>query len=132
MTRERDFQSHDIIQGGTTMKKLLTLALALAVLATFSGLATAATSVRSGKSNSSERVAADKASPKLMTGKVTQVNPTAKTFTVQTTNGLVTFNAATLPALPKVGEMVDITATPTPAGPMNATTVRSSKSNSNL
>lgn len=41
------------------MKQLLTLALALAVLATFSGLATAATSVKSGKSNSDNRVAAD-------------------------------------------------------------------------
>ncbi len=111
------------------MKKLLALALALAVLATFSGLATAATTVKSAKSLGDNRVAADKASPKLIAGKVTQVNPTAKTFTVQTTNGLVTFNAATLPALPTVGAMIDITATQTPDGTMKATTINASKSN---
>lgn len=41
------------------MKQLLTLALALVVMATFSGLATAAAIVKSSKSNVSERVAAD-------------------------------------------------------------------------
>jgi len=112
------------------MKKLLTLALALAVLETFSGLATAATSVKSSKSNSNERVAADKASPNLITGRVTQVNPTANTFTVTSKGQAVTFNAAKLPALPAVGAIIDITATPTPGGPMEATTVKSSKSNS--
>lgn len=63
------------------MKKVLTLALAVVVLSVFTGLAAAETKIKSTKSNTSDRVA-DKASPKLMTGKVTKVNNQAKTFTV--------------------------------------------------
>jgi hypothetical protein len=64
---------------------------------------------------------------KLMTGKVTQVNPTAKTFTVMAKGQAVTFTAANL-TLPKVGEILDITYTQTPGGPMEATTTKSTKS----
>ena len=57
------------------MKKLLTLILALAVLAIFSGLATSATTVKGSKSNSSQfREGLDKASHKLMKVKGLEVN----------------------------------------------------------
>lgn len=112
------------------MKKLLTLTLALAVLATFSGLATAATTVKGSKSKElSERVAADKASPKLMTGKVTEVNNQAKTFTVMAKGKAVVFSAAKLSKLPTVGEIIDITYTETPDGPMESINLNSSRSN---
>lgn len=111
------------------MKKLLTLTLALAVLATFSGLATAATSVKSSKSNSSDRVAVDKASPKLLTGKVTEVNNQAKTFTVMAKGKAVVFSASKLSKLPTVGEVIDITYTETPGGPMESINLNSSRSN---
>ena len=64
---------------------------------------------------------------KLMTGKVTQVNPTAKTFTVMAKGQAVTFTAANL-TLPKVGEILDITYTETPGGTKKATTINSTKS----
>jgi len=113
------------------MKKLLTMTVALTVLTTFSGLATAATSVKASKSNQSERTA-DKASPKLMTGKVTAVNPVAKTFTVMSNGQAVTFSAAKLPSLPIVGQILDITYTQTPGGPMEIRGANLNLSKSNI
>jgi hypothetical protein len=102
------------------MKKLLTLTLALALLATVSGLATAATTIRGSRSNGSDRVA----------GKVTEVNNQAKTFTVMTKGKAVVFSAAKLSKLPTVGESVDITYTQTtPGGPLEAINLNSSRSN---
>jgi len=112
------------------MKKLLIFIMALGVLAAFSGLATAATTIKSTKSNTSERVAADQATPKQMTGKVTEVNNQAKTFTVMSKGKAVVFSAAKLEALPKVDEIIDVTYTENPGGgPMEATTINNSKSN---
>ena len=68
---------------------------------------------------------------KTMTGKVLQLNETAKTFTVMANGKAVMFTAADLKALPKVGDIVDIIYTGTPGGsaPLRATTVNASKSN---
>jgi hypothetical protein len=59
--------------------------------------------------------AVDKASAKLitgkLTGKVTGVDPTAKAFTVMVQGRAITFSAAELSTLPTVGEIVDITFT---------------------
>jgi hypothetical protein len=118
------------------MKKLLTLALALVVLAVFTGLGAAQEERRKpggGKPPPPDvRMKQPVPSSKQLTGKVTQVDAKAKTFTVMSKGQAVTFSAATLPALPKAGEIIDITYTQTPGGPMNATTVRSSKSNSDI
>ena len=77
-----------------------------------------------------ERKAVDKASPKLMTGKVTQVDPAARTFTVTAKGKPVTFSAAKVKSLPKVDEIVDITYTDTGGtGPLEAVNLNSSKSN---
>ena len=111
------------------MKKLLPLTLALSVLATFSGLATAATTIRGSKSNSSHREAADNVAPKQMTGKVTEVNNQAKAFTVTSKGKAVVFSAENLSKLPTVGQIVDITYTETTGGPMKTTTINASKSN---
>lgn len=56
-----------------------------------------------------------------MTGKVTQVDDGAKTFTIMANDRAITFHAFKLKALPKVGEVVDITYTQTRGGPMEAT-----------
>lgn len=64
-----------------------------------------------------------------MTGKVTQVNEKAKTFTVMAKGKEVPVNAAKLKSLPKVGEIIDITYTETGGGPLEATNLNSSKSN---
>jgi hypothetical protein len=71
----------------------------------------------------------DKASPELMmTGKVTQVG--GNSFTITAKGKQHTFVANNFKTLPKVGAIVDVTFTGTPGGPMQATTVKSSKSNS--
>ena len=77
-----------------------------------------------------ERKAVDKASPQLMTGKVTRVDGAGKTFTVTAKGKQVTFNAARVKSLPKVGEIIDITYTETGGGgPLEAINLNSSKSN---
>ena len=101
------------------MKKLPIMILSLAVLATVSGLATAAITVKGSKSNASLREA----------GKVTEVNNQAKTFTVMTKGNAVVFSAAKLSKLPTVGEIVDITYTETTGGPMKTIHLNSSRSN---
>ena len=60
-----------------------------------------------------------------MTGKVTQVDVKAKTFTVISKGKAVAvlFDPSKLKVLPKVGEIIDITYTETPGRPMEATTI---------
>jgi hypothetical protein len=78
----------------------------------------------------SERRSLDKASPILMlTGKVTQVDPAARTFTVAAKGKLVTFRGGNLKSLPKPGDVVDIRYADTPGGPAEAINLNSSKSN---
>ena len=109
------------------MKKLLTLTLALAMLATLVGLATAETTDKSTQSNTSAR---GKPTKDQMTGKVTEVNNQARTFTVMAQGKAVVFSGAKLSKLPAVGEVVDITYTETPGGgPLTSTNLNSSKSN---
>jgi uncharacterized protein (DUF2147 family) len=80
---------------------------------------------KGSKSNSSDRVANDKDSPKVMTGKVMRVNARDKTFTAE-----VSFSAKNLKApLPEVGKIIDITYTQTPGGPLESINLNSSKSN---
>jgi hypothetical protein len=113
------------------MKRWLTFTLTLTVLMAFTNLGAA-------QQKAEERIKLDRfaplgrvdKAPKLMTGTVTQVNPTANTFTVMAKGKAVTFAAAKLKALPNVGEILDITYTETPGGSMEATTVKGSKSNS--
>ena len=64
-----------------------------------------------------------------MTGKVVEANNNANTFTVMAKGKEVTFTAAKLKALHKVGGIIDITYTETPGGPMDATTFNTTKSN---
>jgi len=115
------------------MKKLLTLALALAGLAVLTDLSIAQqkdmenSPPKSGESKptptkapgkSSERVADAKPPPRPMTGeltaKVTGVDPTAKTFTVIFQDRTITFSAAKLSKLPTVGETIAIAFTAKP------------------
>ncbi|HEX7517818.1 MAG TPA: hypothetical protein VF345_11105 [Chthoniobacterales bacterium] len=94
------------------MKKLLALVLGIAVLATLGGLATAkaGSTVKSSKSNSDNRAADDKASPKLITGKVSQVDPKARTFTLRAKGNEYNF-VFPQGAPPKVGDIVEVTYT---------------------
>jgi hypothetical protein len=113
------------------MKKLLTFALTLMVLAALTGVGVAQEEKRLHPVKPPPDVKMKQPAPssKQLTGKVTQVDAKAKTFTVISKDQAVTFSAATLPALPKVGEIIDITYTQTPGGPMQATTINSTKSN---
>ncbi|HLA37640.1 MAG TPA: hypothetical protein VJZ02_04150 [Candidatus Brocadiales bacterium] len=108
------------------MRKLLVFIIALMVLATFSGIGFAQQKAQEGGSAGEKK---DKASPKLMTGKVLEINAKAQTFTVTAKGKEVTFSAAKLKALPKVGEIIDITYTENPNGPAEATNLNSSRSN---
>ena len=73
-------------------------------------------------------MATDKASAKLLKGKVTEVNNQANTITLA-----VVFSAAKLSKLPTVGQIVDITYIEPPGGggPLEASNLNLSKSNIN-
>jgi hypothetical protein len=65
-----------------------------------------------------------------ITGKVTQVDATKKTFTIVAKGQPHTFSAARLKALPKVGEVVDVEYTDTgTGGPLESINLNSSRSN---
>jgi len=114
------------------MKRTLVFTLALALLAVHGGLATAATTVKSSKSNSSDRALVIKHAPKRMTGKVTEVDGRTRTFTILANGKAVVFSAADLGKLPKVGEIVDVTYEVTPGGgPFKTSNLNLSKSNVN-
>ena len=107
-------------------RTFLILPLAAAVLAISAMLAPAmaqsaerATTIKGSKSNGSE---------------VTRVDAKARTFTATTTEGKqLTFIVAKGKPLPEVGKRYDITYTESPGGgPLQATTVNGSKSNSDL
>lgn len=105
------------------MQRWLTFTLMLTILIAFTTLAAA-------QQKAQEKTGTTKLDRPILqiTGKVTQVNPTANTFTVTANGKAVTFTAANL-TLPKVGEILDITYTQTPGGPMQAMTINSTKSN---
>jgi hypothetical protein len=105
------------------MKILSTVALAIA-LVTIPGFCTA-------QQRAEEMRQVDKATPTLMTGKVTQVDAKAKSFTIMAQGKSVTFSAAELPALPANGDMVDVTYIVTPAGSFKASNLNLAKSNVN-
>jgi hypothetical protein len=115
------------------MKQWLTLILTLTFLVVFTGPGAA-----QQKAGEKETPGALRRGPtgvtvsgvaKTMTAKVTQLNEPAKIFVVMDKGKAVTFSAAKLGALPKVGQNIDITYTGVPGGPLEATTVKSSKSN---
>jgi len=111
------------------MKKLLTTTLLLATLTTFSGFATAATTVKGSKSNS-DNVTTAQAGTRQMTCKVTAVNNADKTFAVIANGKNFVFSGAKLGKLPTAGEIVDITYTePHGGGPLESISLNSSRSN---
>ena len=67
------------------------------------------------------------AGEKLMTGKVTQVKD--GTFTVVAKGKEYTFVFQKIEALPKIGDIIDVTYTETPSGAKKVTTINTSKSN---
>ena len=107
------------------MKTLLTLFFALCIL-TYAGLGIAQ-QPKEKKPVGEERLI-DKSSPKLMTGKVMQVDSKARTFTIVAKGKEHRFNLKG-GALPKVGDIVDVTFTESTGGPMEAINLNSSKSN---
>ncbi len=123
------------------MKKLLALAIALGFAIVFADRGMAQQKVEDkGQPNAmtkqpatSEGKTVDAASPKLMlTGKVTQVDPATKTFTVMAKGKLVTFHGANLKSLPKPGDVLDITYTENPNGPREVGSVNLNSSRSNI
>lgn len=110
------------------MKKLLTVALALIVMAAFAGLSVAQKAEEKKPPAVEKRI--DKASPKLMTGRVVQVNEKGKTFTVVAKGKKYKFSASNLKTLPNVGAVIDVEYTDTgTGGPMEATNLNLSRSN---
>ena len=109
------------------MKSLLSLTLALAILTMSAGLAISQTTDRSAVGGASNR---GKPTKEQMTGKVIEVNSQARTFTVTAKGKTVVFSGADLAALPKVGQVVDITYAQAPGGgPMTSITFNESRSN---
>jgi hypothetical protein len=65
-----------------------------------------------------------------LTGKVTEVNPRARTFTVLAGGKAVVLSGAELATLPKVGQVIDVTYARNPAGgPPTSKTFNESRSN---
>jgi hypothetical protein len=108
-------------------ENVLTSALTLTLLIAFTGLAAA-------QPKAVPRMPLEKpaqATPSgTTTGTVTAVDNITKTFTVDANGKHVTFSAPNVP-LPKIGESVEVTHHPASGGgmPAQATTVKSSKSN---
>jgi hypothetical protein len=99
-----------------------------ALLTTVGGILTAQTgTVKSTTSNPSEQV--DKASPKQMTGKITQVDQGAQTFVIVSNGKKYRFTSEKIGLTYKVGQIVDVTYVVNPSGQMEATNLNSSKSN---
>ena len=109
------------------MKKLLTLA--LIVLSAFPGLSVAQKAEE--KKPAAGEKSIDKPSPKLMTGKVTQVNEQEKTFTIVAKGKEYKFTFQKIEFPYKVGEIIEVTYTENPGGPMKASNLNLSKSNVN-
>lgn len=93
-----------------------------------------ATVLAEAQGKPAERKTTDKASPMLaqrMTGKVTQVDQAGRTFMIAAKGKQHLFIATNFRTLPKLGEVIDIEYTdPGAGGPLQATTVKGSKSNS--
>ena len=107
------------------------IALMLALLFGASDPAIAADKAVAGKSNlTGSDSGVSELKDSVSTGKVTHVDVSKKTFTIVAKGKQKTFLANNFKTLPKVGEIVDVTYTGIAGGPMQATTVKSSKSNS--
>jgi uncharacterized protein YxeA len=111
------------------MKKLLAFILGVAVLATLGGLVTAkaASSVKSSKSNTSDRAAVDK-----ITGKVLQVDQKARTFTLKAKGKEYKFLFPKGGAQPKVGVVLEVTYTGALGGTEPAQSINLNSSRSNI
>jgi hypothetical protein len=124
------------------MKKVLTVVLALGFLAAFSGPDVAQQkdtqkSAPAGEETKQPSTAAKNsahATEQVMTGKVTEVNAKAKSFTVTAKGKLFTFSAAKLKVpLPKVGAIIDITYTQSnPNAPLVVGSIALNSSRSNV
>lgn len=111
---------------------------ALAALITVPGFAQqkkptpTATSKRQGEVKPASGPAAksnpDSSKSNRLRGRV--LSQQGRMFTIISDGKKITLSGARLKELPRVGETVDITYTQTPGGPLEATTVKSSKSNS--
>ena len=108
------------------MKKPLSLTLALAMLTLSTGLATAQTPGKPAIDGAASR---GKPTKEQMTGKVTEVDARARTFTVTSKGKTVVFSGTDLSALPKVGQVVDVTYTQAPGGNPSSITFNESRSN---
>ena len=92
--------------------------------------AQARATVKSSKSNSSDRAAVDQAARQSITGKVLKVDAAAKTFTILAHGKELIFSAAKLELpLPEIGAIIDISYTQSPGGPMESISLNSSRSN---
>jgi hypothetical protein len=109
----------------TTLAFVLSLALAAAAAAQPKALESKPPELIPGDSQKAQGLM----SAPIMTGKVTEVNASAKTFTLTAGGKATTFSGTALPALPRVGDVIEVTYNSTISGEMRATTVRSSKSN---
>ncbi|HMH51412.1 MAG TPA: hypothetical protein VK548_14340 [Candidatus Acidoferrum sp.] len=111
------------------MTRWLTSALTLTLLIAFTGLAVAQPKAGGRKAIDTTSPQPRDLRPVTTTGVVTHVDHAAKTFTVNANGKAVTFGAANLATLPEVGATAEVTHQPSPGGMAQATTVKSSKSN---
>ncbi len=102
------------------MKKLLTLAVGVVMLAAFSLVAAQENKAKQKiqptgvemKQQATGEKKTNKASPQLMNAKVLEVNERAKTFTVMANAKKFTIDGKKLKSLPKIGDEVNLWADP--------------------
>ena len=123
------------------MKKPLALAFAIGLALVFANRCIAQQKVEDkGQSGTTTKQPATgetkpvgEVSAKLMvTGKVTQVEPATKTFTVIAKGKPFTFHGGNLKSLPKLGDVLDITYTENPNGPREVGSINLNSSRSNI
>jgi hypothetical protein len=102
------------------MRPVTTLALTAALLIGVAGLGAAQPKSDAGRATDAQ---GERSSPKQVCGKVTEVDGKARTFTISARGKPMTLDAAQVKTLPKVGDTVDVTYSPSD-GPSKGASLR--------
>jgi hypothetical protein len=110
------------------MKKVMSLILGVGLVVAFSGVPAA--EPEGGKSTASNpsQQTMEKASPKMMTGRITHVDKNAQTFLIVSDGKRYRFSYGKIDRTYKVGQVVDVSYVVNPSGEMEATDLNLSKS----
>ena len=107
------------------MKKVMSLILGVAVFAAFSVLFAAEPEAKSTESKSAQTM--EKASPSVITGKITHIDKVGQTFLIVSNGKKYRFSYEKIEWNYRVGQIVDVNYVVSPGGQMQATNLNLSK-----